>query len=249
MIKKILSLFLLIVLGLSLTKAQSVCTPDAACNMLVCPDTATNLPHADANVLYETTMTVKIPTDTSMSGNSIHVDSLIFNSVSGLPFDFTAVPDQEKWNGGSSGCIIITGTAADSMKGKTYPITITTTVYGKLYGSFPMTLPVPLEGYKIIINGSNSVNDIISKKFIVAQNVPNPFTKTTKIKFISPANETYHFSVFNVVGEMLYSKNVNAIAGENFIEVSAADLYSGIYIYKLSNGKETITKRMIVEGE
>lgn len=249
MIKKLLFLFVFIFSGILLINAQTICTPDPVCNILVCPDTTTNLPHADANVLYETTMTVKIPTDTVISSYAIHVDSLMFNSISGLPTDFIAIPNQEKWNGGSSGCIIIIGTAADSMKGKTYPITITTTVYGKYAGTIPLTFPVPLNGYKIIINGSNSVNDIISKKFTVAQNVPNPFSKTTKIKFISPTNETYHFSVFNVVGEMLYSKNVNAIAGENFIEVSATDLYSGIYIYKLSNGKETITKRMIVEGE
>ena len=249
MIKKLLSLFLLIVLGLSLTKAQSVCTPDAACNLLVCPDTLTNLPYADADVLYETYMTVNIPTDTIISNYPIHIDSLMFNSISGLPTNFIATPNQLKWNGGGNGCIKISGTAADSMKGKTYPITITTTVYGKYAGTNPLTFPVPLNGYKIIINGSNSVNDIISKKFTVAQNVPNPFSKTTKIKFMSPTAEMYHFSVYNVVGELIYEKKINAFTGENYIEISAADLYSGIYIYKLSNGKETITKRMIVEGK
>jgi len=249
MIKKILSLFLFIVLGLSLTKAQSVCTPDAACNLLVCPDTITNLPYADAGVLYETYMTVNIPTDTVISNYPINIDSLMFNSISGLPTNFIANPNQLKWNGGGNGCIKISGTAADSMKGKTYPLTITTTIYGKYSGAVPLTFPVPFNGYKIVVNGPNNVIDIVSKKFTLNQNMPNPFSKSTKIKFTSPSAETYHFSIYNVIGELIYSKNINAEIGENTIEISAAELYSGIYIYKLSNGKETITKRMIVEGK
>lgn len=249
MIKKILSLFLLIVLGLSLTKAQSVCTPDAACSILVCPDTITNLPYADADVLYETYITVNIPTQYSLNGTSMNVDSLMYNYTTGLPTNFIANPNQLKWNGGSNGCIKISGTAADSMKGKTYPFTITATVYGKLYGSLPMSMPYAFNGYKIVVNGPNNVIDIVSKKFTLNQNMPNPFSKSTKIKFTSPSAETYHFSIYNVIGELIYSKNINAEIGENTIEISAAELYSGIYIYKLSNGKETITKRMIVEGK
>lgn len=241
-------MFFLLILFLAVSvTVNAQCIPDGTCAMLVCPDTNVNLPHAVPNVSYTTTMTVRIPSDTTVSTYLIEVDSLVYNSTSGLPTGFTATPDLPKWDGGTKGCLLIQGIAADSMQGKTYNLSITTTVYGKYMGTIPLNFPVPLDGYKIQVDSSSGIANFYMDKFTVEQNTPNPFSKTTTIVFNSPNSEIIYFTVLNVIGEKVFEKNINASSGENIIEFSASDLTSGIYLYKLGNKTSTITKRMILE--
>ncbi len=245
MIRKLLLTFALIVTGTILLNAQ--CIPGIYTSPGVYPDTTTNLPHAVVSVLYNTTLTFVVPFDTTISPyGTIPIDSINFNSITGMPTGFTANPDESGWPGGTSGCVLIAGTAADSMQGKTYPITINTTAHG-IYLSFPVTLPLVLTGYRIVVDSASGVLDIYLNKFTLNQNSPNPFSHKTKIEFTSPVVESCRFSVINVIGEEVYSLSINAVAGKNSLEFSASGLPSGIYMYKLSNKTSTITKRMIIE--
>lgn len=220
------------------------CTPNALCAALVCPDTAINLPHASASIPYNATMTVKVPSDTLITGlGTVTIDLLKFDSINGLPAGFTATPDVSAgWPGPSLGCLLISGTTTNAQAGN-HPLVIHVTVKGM---SGLLTLPLSLTGYKIVVDSSNGVSDYNLNKFSLSQNSPNPFSKTTTIIFNSAKSENLYFSVLNVIGEKVYEKNVIASIGENKIEFSAIDLPSGIYMYKLTNKTQTITRRMIV---
>ena len=247
MIKKLLLTSALFILGIIMLNAQ--CTPNSACAKLVCPDTITNLPNAQAGVLYSTIMTVRVPTDTTVSGYAVHVDSLNYTSITGLPTGFTATPNKSGWLGGTKGCLDIVGTAADSMKGRAYKLTITVTVNGKYSSIVPVTVPIPMKGYTIHVDSSSGISSFDVNKFSLKQNSPNPFSGKTTIEFNSPNNDKCSFAVINVIGEKVFEKTINATTGENKIEFSAGELPSGIYMYKLSNSKQSITKRMIVAGK
>ena len=247
MIKKLLLTASILISGTVLLNAQ--CTPDIMCTSLVCPDTTTNLPHATAGALYNTTMTVIIPSDTTISGFAIQVDSLNYTTVSGLPAGFTITPNETGWTGGSAGCVLISGTPAGSMQGNTYNLVITTTAHGKYMSTIPVSGPLVLDGYKIHVDSSNGISNLNLIKFSLCQNSPNPFSRTTTIVFTSPNNEEYNFEVINVIGEKVFEKAVNASKGENKIEFSAGELPSGIYMYKIYNKEQAITKRMIVAGK
>ena len=158
--KKLLLSIVFVISGIILVNAQ--CTPDNTCNKLVCPDTITNLPTAHVSVLYSTFLTVRVPTDTTISSNAIHVDSINYTSVTGLPTGFTANPNNVRWLGGTKGCIQISGTPDDSMQGKTYKLIINTMFHGKIGTTIPFSYPIVLNGYKIFVNdttvGINEIN-------------------------------------------------------------------------------------------
>lgn len=241
--KKIYTIIILLLAVYASVNAQ--CTPDILCASLICPDTVTNLPDAEASVLYTTTMTVRVPADTVVPPfGTVTIDNLKYDSISGLPPEFSATPDSiAGWPGGSMGCLLITGTTTNAQAG-THSLIIYTTV--KAMGG-AITLPLTLTGYKITVDSASGISDINLIKFTLDQNSPNPYSKTTTIVFTSPNSEKYNFSIINVIGEEVYSKSINAVTGKNSFEFSASALPSGIYMYKLGNKTSTITKRMIIE--
>jgi len=245
MIKKLLFTTALVISGIIMVNAQ--CTPDLTCAALVCPDTITNLPHAQATFLYTTTLTVKVPADTNYPPfGVVTVDTLKYLSISGLPAGFTASPDNSAgWPGPSYGCLLITGITTNAQAG-THPLVISVSVKAM---SGAITMPLSLTGYKIIVDSTNGISIINSTKFTLEQNNPNPFNSSTTISFTSSNSDVYNFSVTNIIGEVVYNQTVNAVSGINKIEFSAANLPSGIYMYKLGNKSEVYARRMIISGK
>ncbi len=92
--------------------------------------------------------------------------------------------------------------------------------------------------------GINSANTAIAT---VAQNFPNPFSKSTTINVTLNQNEDINLTVFNTVGQLVVSKNVKGVVGVNTIEVDAANLTSGIYFYTVKAGDNKISKKMMIQ--
>jgi len=248
MIKKILLTAALIISGIILLNAQ--CTNIIYTTSGLHPD---SLKHADATILYGDTLTVNVPADTTISGTTLPIDSIAFTSITGLPASLTATPNAHHWAALTSGCIYISGTPTHAeavTQNGIYPVVINLYGYGK-YNGFPVSSPLPTitKDTLKIRNNNDGILNLNVIKFDVSQNSPNPFSNTTLLKFTSPNSQLCSFSVINVIGEKVFEKTINASAGENSIEFSAANLPSGIYMYKLSNKDQTITKRMIVEGK
>ena len=91
------------------------------------------------------------------------------------------------------------------------------------------------------------VMDNNSSEFTLEQNIPNPFNKTTTIRFVSPKNQKFIFSVYDVNGRIIKTKRINANKGNNEFVFSREGLSSGVYIYKLSDGVNTVAKRFVVK--
>ena len=90
-------------------------------------------------------------------------------------------------------------------------------------------------------------SNILPEKITLSQNYPNPFNPATKISFTIPAESRVKLSVFNVLGELV-SVPVDAVlaAGEHAVEFNADNLASGTYIYRLSSGDASLTRKMII---
>lgn len=84
-------------------------------------------------------------------------------------------------------------------------------------------------------------------KFTLSQNYPNPFNPMTIIKFSLSNKNFTKLDVYNVIGEHITSLvNGELSAGEHIISFNAIDLPSGIYFYKLEQGKQSSLKKMIL---
>ena len=84
-------------------------------------------------------------------------------------------------------------------------------------------------------------------EFALYQNFPNPFNPSTKIKFVIPKSSFVNLKVFDILGsEVATLVNEERPAGEYEIEFNAGSLSSGIYLYKISSGDYSETRKLIL---
>lgn len=83
-------------------------------------------------------------------------------------------------------------------------------------------------------------------EFFLAQNYPNPFNPTTQIKFGITKTSNVELKVFDILGKevAVLINNQNLTAGSYNVKFDASNLSSGIYIYKLTAGNQTVSKKM-----
>mgnify|MGYP001060627653 CR=1 FL=1 len=136
MIKKLtLTFFLFLFIGSSIL-AQ--CVPDETIPGLYSPDVSQGLPNGQVGVNYETVITMHVPTDTSYGTLSATIDSMVLNSVSGMPpgFDYECSNLQCSFPGGEFGCIRVFGISNDNADAKTWDINVEFTIYCFLFYDF-----------------------------------------------------------------------------------------------------------------
>ena len=106
-----------------------------------------------------------------------------------------------------------------------------------------------LDEYKAndAVRGQIIQNTPVINGYSVEQNVPNPFSDRTSIRFqLAPGVESATLSIFNLNGAFVRDYQLNGNTGE--IEILASEIGKGMYIYSLNqNGQEIISKRMIVK--
>lgn len=87
----------------------------------------------------------------------------------------------------------------------------------------------------------------IPKEFFVKQNYPNPFNPQTTIEFGLPAAAGVSVEIYDINGRKistLISRKMNA--GVHKINWNGAGHASGVYIYRVTSGKKTVTKRLLL---
>ncbi len=75
---------------------------------------------------------------------------------------------------------------------------------------------------------------------------PNPFYEDTKIIFNSTKPQEVIFSVKNLLGKVVYSKQIKVKRGENNIFFQRNKLQSGMYLYSLQTTSEVVVKRLVI---
>lgn len=272
MMKKLLS-FLMIgscaILVAQKANAQA-CTPDAqfAGDPGIYPDSAMGyLPDACSNEVYAQTITVVLPSDTTVNFPGVGVVTLVMNYIkvdsakvivaagdtSGVPadigFTFECAPADCQFPGGASGCLQLNGNPTSADEG-TWPLIVyvTANVTHPLLGTFDAPQSI-IANYIITINNCNGVETLNSNLFELGQNIPNPTSGVSTINFTTPTSTNVDFKVFNILGEQVHSQKIGAVSGLNKIKYNASELAQGVYVYTLTNGNTTISKRMVVAGK
>jgi Secretion system C-terminal sorting domain/Putative carbohydrate metabolism domain len=89
------------------------------------------------------------------------------------------------------------------------------------------------------------VESYTANNFDLKQNFPNPFTGNTTFQFNCITGEKVNFQICDLLGREMYSSKINAESGLNTINYSSK-LCAGTYFYSLSNGKNKVSKKMVV---
>jgi len=83
-------------------------------------------------------------------------------------------------------------------------------------------------------------------EFTVFQNEPNPFADKTNISFNLPQAGNATLKVFDVNGKTIYTTTGSFGKGRNSFTLSRAELpASGVMMYQIESGANTVTKKMI----
>ncbi|MBK8552957.1 MAG: T9SS type A sorting domain-containing protein [Ignavibacteria bacterium] len=97
----------------------------------------------------------------------------------------------------------------------------------------------------VSINETHS--EVLPEGFSLFQNFPNPFNPNTNITFELRKSEYVTLKVYDISGKEIRTL-INGIqtAGKQTITFDGSDLSSGIYLYKLTAGNFSETKKMIL---
>jgi len=98
------------------------------------------------------------------------------------------------------------------------------------------------------INTSVSTNDNLSaKEFYLAQNYPNPFNPSTRIRYQLPGSGHVSLRVFDILGkEAALLVNEEQTSGSHEVEFNASSLSGGVYIYQLTCGSDSQSKKFLL---
>ncbi|GJQ61457.1 MAG: hypothetical protein SCALA702_05100 [Melioribacteraceae bacterium] len=108
------------------------------------------------------------------------------------------------------------------------------------------------DGESVTIDNENISSLVVSSveipaNFALEQNYPNPFNPATTIKFSLPEKQNVTITIYNALGEQVR----NIISGEfdagyHTVNFNAADLSSGVYIYRINAGNFSDVKKMML---
>jgi hypothetical protein len=76
---------------------------------------------------------------------------------------------------------------------------------------------------------------------------PNPFSSNAQVSFTSSVKGVLTAKLTDVIGREVYMEKINAQVGSNSIELNKNGLSTGVYIFTLSDGKESMTRRVVIE--
>ena len=86
-----------------------------------------------------------------------------------------------------------------------------------------------------------------AKDYLLAANYPNPFNPDTWIVFSLPAAGHVTLTVYDILGQHVATLlDEQRSQGRHFVQFKGSDYNTGLYIYRLSSNKHTISGKMIL---
>lgn len=265
----ILSILTLCCLGNALMAQQTAaCKPDAslpdtAVGVIPLPYSATNpkggiSDTACLNTFYDFVFTLAIPKSITLSGLTLAINSVsiatsgaVKNMPSGL--SYTCNPPNCVFKSGEKGCILIAGTPNNAINLGQNDLKIEGLVNSFL--PVPVTFPsdqfaagnyylyVRPQGSKACL--TSSTKELAATKLRMG-NVPNPFTGSTQIEVEAEIRGQFDFRVYDLTGRIISRRPVQIIQGINRIPFEANNLAPGLYVFTLTDGLNTISRKMVV---
>jgi len=232
--------------------ANAQCPPNTTCMDVlepgeVCPE---NLPNGTVGVPYNQTVTIIPPATATIDPyGTVNIIKIKLDSVGNMP------PGLIYQTNPASGIFVVTDPLTryctlisdTPTTAGTYALSIYVVPYILFLGN-PMASPQQVDDTSLaitILPSGAGVSLINYNNFSVLNSNPNPFNYTSKIGFISPNLCEVKLKVFDIVGNLIYSESTTAIRGENYFNFNGSKLGKGMYIYSITNGKESFTKQLI----
>ncbi len=226
---------------------------------------------------YNLVIDLKTITDTCVTSPlalCLYIQAFRISSVTGLPSGFVVaeayngnVGGFPAWvNGGTGpnwtavqGCAVVSApqSAVQNATVGDNAVTVNVDLYAKnqdgnspILANYTWTstigVVVPYD-FTLTVAALTGLEELDANSFGVAQNYPNPFSNSTTVPFNTVKDENMTMKVYNMVGALVYETKFESKAGKNVFLMDASKLSSGMYIFNLSNGKESVTQKMTIQ--
>ena len=87
----------------------------------------------------------------------------------------------------------------------------------------------------------------LPERFKLEQNYPNPFNPSTEIRYTLPVDGRVNLEVFSITGQKIVTLMDDVKpAGTHTVSFNASGLASGVYLYRLTNGMWSETRKMMI---
>jgi hypothetical protein len=252
------------------------CTPDFTNTTTGLTPSSDMLACAEQGVAYNQTIQIYAPASVTVPGipipitiTSVRVDS-IANLPCGLQYGFDQL--DHTYIGGDKGCMQLSGTTSDAVgqyKLKVYVTLVTSLVSGSYEAS---TIPGIGAAFNVFVRvkaaggtcaaidtSAGAVNKISTCANVDYTNVPTlenelvkfnvtpmPANDNLNITFSASENNSYNYTISNMVGATVYTNSVDAVAGENKLAVDVSNLTNGVYFLNINRGDASLTKKIII---
>ncbi len=176
-----------------------------------------------------------------LDGDSKGIDSVVLGGLPGDPMTDSTGYYSAKVDSGWSGTIIPTRSSYTFVPDSIVLVSIDSNLSNQDF-----------VGTSILssVGGDHSGN--IPKTYSLGQNYPNPFNPTTEIEFGLPKASQVSLTIYNVMGgEVVRLVNRYASAGRfhvtwNGTDASGRTVSTGIYLYRITAGEFTRTRKMLL---
>ncbi len=228
--------------ALSSLQLSAQCTPDN--NMPKGTISPESIQIGYKDVVYNEVIYFRAPSDTStMVGSTsvpVRIDSMEITGVKGLPqgFTYNCFTPNCRFNGGESSCLTLTGTPTQT---GVYPIVVYISTYPTLKGFIDVPLPVQNDSntrYTLFVYGTVGVVENTFENSISV--FPNPAKDVLYIG--STSNQNLRAQLLDISGKIQLEQSIESNATINLKGMS-----KGVYILKLSNNTQHITRKVVVE--
>ncbi len=92
--------------------------------------------------------------------------------------------------------------------------------------------------------GIPTINGITSNGVSI---YPNPANNNFNVSFGTETSENVNITVYDMIGKLVVSSALSSHVGENIIRMDMKNSPAGMYFVKVSNGKQDVIKKLIVE--
>jgi len=226
------------------------CTPnplvtDPEGNGEMVPDTL----EAIETVPLNQTATIIAPDTAHYQGSTINIHHITLKSLLNKPswLNYQCNPANCEFTGSVSSCVLATGTPPAGSAGF-YPVGVIVDIYVVI--GIPVVVAANYNsGIPLVVwvhPASWGITEQVYKGFGVINPQPNPFHNTVKLGCYTETSQHVSLKVMDMVGQEVYSENINSNAGENFFLFNGSNLANGIYFYSITDSQNrVITKKMI----
>jgi hypothetical protein len=227
-------------------QVSAQCEPDTSCTDITntgafCPKI---LPDIIINEPYETVLTVIPPSEFQFEANLLEIAYIEIDSVLNFPPGITYAANADRFYADSAYCVLLSGipTQAGVFTLKLY---ITPYIRLPLFGIIKGPQAIDSTSVVLTVQDVTSTEFPHTKQFEVLQNVPNPFSQSTRIGFYTPISDNINLKIYSILGELIYEESRLVVPGEHFFRFDGSGLFAGSYLYLVTSSSSHQTKKLI----